>query len=153
MENIFAQLFLQFLPETLVLTFLTIIFLKTDLDIKKLLIISILNTITSFFYRLLPLTFGFHTILSIITLTFFVCYFFKVKLLTVFFAILKTFIIFGVVELISFNLFLLLTGNTTETVLNNQTLKTTAILLQSLILLLIGLLLYRKRMTEQKVKA
>jgi len=141
------------LPESLVVTFLIIIFLKIDLDIKKLLIISIINSIASFFYRLLPLTFGFHTILSLITMVTLSCYFFKIKPLTGFFAILKTFIIFTGVELISLNLFLLLTGNTADTVLNNQTLKTIAILLQSFVLLLIGLLLYRKRMTEQKAKA
>lgn len=62
------EVFLRSLPEEFLIIFAVYVFSKTDINVKKYIISSILYLIAVYIIRLLPIQYGVHTILNIIVI-------------------------------------------------------------------------------------
>lgn len=145
------SLFFQYIPEDIALTFVASVFLKINTQKVKVISIGAFVGIITFIIRLLPISFGFHTILSMIVLTVLLSIFFRVNGFKSFIAALKTYILLAVIEMISINTFIYLTGYTMEDMNQNPVIRTIAVLPQIIILFAVGLIIkyfYNKKSLE-----
>ncbi len=147
MSHIFSILF-QFIPENIALVLLAIIFLNKPPKFKIVTICGIIGGITLYLIRLIPLTFGIHTLVFILILSLSLSYIYKEKLLKTTFVSLKVFIILAIYEIIFTTIFLNYTSlNINLSILNNNLfLKTLIILPQTLMMYITALLLYKYKM-------
>ncbi len=78
LEKELLSLLLQDFPESIVITLAIFALLRLKFDFKKVFIISILQTFTNL-VRLLPIAFGMHTVILLITMTVYTRIFTKQK--------------------------------------------------------------------------
>ncbi len=136
-------LFLQYIPESITLVFVALVLLRLKVKHTKIFGIGIIMGITTFVIRLLPVSFGFHTVLSLILLTAALSLICKTNGFKTFIAALKTYILLAVIEMVSINSFIYLTGYTIEDMGQNPIIRTLAVLPQIIILFTVGLLIKR----------
>ncbi len=142
---IYTLLF-QFIPEGIALAFLSLVFLDKRTNLKNLLLIGGINGGTTFLFRLLPISFIFHTILAFLILTLLIKQIYNINIIDSFTAVLKSFIILGILELISINIFIKISNTDLKKILASPLLKTLALLLQVSIIFIIGFVLkYRRK--------
>ncbi|ADL13430.1 hypothetical protein [Acetohalobium arabaticum] len=142
----------QFILEGIALSFSTAIFLKIKIDNKKILIIGLISALLGFFFRKLPIVFGFHSILSILLFTILLNLFYKKEIVKCFIAVAKAFILLSVFEILTGNIFIYLTNKTVKEIINNPYLKTLAVLPQSILLFLLGFIMLQIRKRRDKVE-
>jgi hypothetical protein len=150
MSHIIA-LFLQFIPEGTALAFLATVFLKVQVNKNIVVIMGMIGGLSGYLFRMLPLTFGFHTILSILLQTVLLNYFYQKRVLDCFISILKPFILLFFCEIITANTLPYITNRPLEDILKNPLLKTIVVLPQVILLLLVGIiLLWMRNKKEQR---
>jgi len=133
-SNIIFALLLQDLPESLVMTLFVFSFLNFRLRDKKVLYVVLLQTITNL-VRLLPIAFGIHSVIMIITLAIYTRLFTKAQLSKVFMAVLICFAIIALAELAYSKPLLKLIDLPYETVFANPFLRAAFALPYEIILL------------------
>ena len=92
------SLLLQDFPESLVITMFVFSFLNRRLRDKKVLYVALLQTVTNL-VRLLPIAFGVHSVILIITLALYTRLFTKAPLSKTFLAVLISFALIALAEL------------------------------------------------------
>ena len=133
-SNIIFALLLQDFPESLVMTLFVFSFLNFRLRDKKVLYVVLLQTITNL-VRLLPIAFGIHSVIMIITLAIYTRLFTKAQLSKIFMAVLICFAIIALAELAYAKPLLKLIDLTYETVFANPFLRAAFALPYEIILL------------------
>ncbi|HLV09984.1 MAG TPA: hypothetical protein VKY40_07240 [Halanaerobiales bacterium] len=136
-QNLFTLLF-QYIPEEIAVVFMILVFLKNEINYKLILGLAVLMGFLTYLIRLLPIAFGFHSILSLIVLSLLISIIVKVNKFHIFIAVLKTAIILLLIEIVTINFFLHITGYTIEQVNHNMYIRTLAVLPQTIILFLIA---------------
>ncbi|MDN5347228.1 MAG: hypothetical protein PWP65_792 [Clostridia bacterium] len=136
--GIFYALLLQDFPESLVETMAVFSILNLRLRDKKVLFIALLQTLTNL-VRLLPIAFGMHTVILSLSLAIYTRLITKAQLSKIFLAILITFVIIGVVELIYSEPLLKVTGLKYETVFADPVLRAAFALPYEIVLLVVAL--------------
>ncbi len=151
-QVIFSILF-QFIPEGLALTYLSLIFLNKKTKLHNVLLIGCISGGTTFLFRILPLSFIMHTILAFLILTLIINHIYKINIIDCFIAVLKSFIILGILELISINIFIKTSGIELKQIMNNFLLKTLAILLHITLMFITGFIIkhIKKRKDEKSI--
>ncbi len=145
-KHIFSLLF-QFIPESSIMAFIIVVFLKKKPLLSKICLIGLVNGVLIYLFRLLPLTLGFHSIFSLFTYTILVILIIQSNFLPTFISILKSHILLTIVEIIFLNSFLYITNISMEKLLTDLSLRTFVVFAQNLLLLAIGLFIYRRRQT------
>lgn len=135
--NLF-ELLTQHIPETLAFSFTGSVFLKTQIKKKPVLIIGFGSGFLIFFLRKLPMTFGFHTFISIFLITIMFYYFYDKSGLDCFVAVLKTMLLLGILEIIFSYIFMYLLQINLDNIHQNTFLKTLVISPQNITLFLVG---------------
>jgi len=151
--NYIYSILFQHIPESLALAYTSTIFLFEKVFLKKILIIGILNGIIIFFLRLMPVSFGFHTIIFLIVFFVIIKYFYKKNILKSLIAVLKSFILLAVFESIFGYLAVFITGKSVELILSDPFLKSMVMIPQISSLFITGLIVknYRNKKTDNKV--
>ncbi len=132
------SLLLQDFPESLVITMFVFSFLNRRLRDKKVLYAALLQTITNL-VRLLPIAFGVHSVILIITLAFYTRLFTKAPLSKIFLAVLISFALIALAELAYTKPFLSLTGLSYEKAFTSPFLRAAFALPYEIILMGIAL--------------
>lgn len=145
-KHLFSLIF-QFIPESTVMAFIIVVFLKKKPVLRKLLLIGLINGVLVYLFRLLPLTLGFHSILSLFTFTIMIIFLFKSSFLQTFISTLKCYILLTIVEIIFLNSILFITDISMEKLFTDLVLRTFIVLTQNLLLFVIGLFIYKRRHT------
>jgi len=136
--NIIYALLLQDLPESLVATLLIFSILNLRLRDKKILFIAFLQAITNL-VRILPIAFGMHSVILIITLALYTRLFTKAQLSKIFMAVLICFAVIALAELTYVKPLLNLTNLTYETAFASPLLRAAFALPYEIILLALSL--------------
>jgi len=142
-ETELLNLILQDFPESLVNALACFAFLKLRFEWKKILIIALLQTITNL-VRLLPIAFGMHTIILLISLTIYIRIFTRLSLLNIFTATTSCFLIVVVLELIYIKPLLNITHLSYEYTASVPVLRAAFTLPYELVLLVLALFLNHK---------
>ena len=137
-SNIIYALLLQDFPESLVVTLFVFSILNLRLRDKKVLHIALLQTVTNL-VRLLPIAFGIHSVILIITLALYTRLFTKAQLSKIFMSILICFALIALAELAYAKPLLKLTNLTYETVFANPFLRAAFALPYEIFLLALSL--------------
>lgn len=135
--NLFYALLLQDLPESLALTLAVFSLLNLKLYDKRVLWIALLMTLINL-VRLLPIAFGMHSVILIISLGILISVFTGIKLSRVFIAVLICFAVIATAESIYVEPLIKLTGLKYEVVFNNPFLRSAFALPDLVIILLIA---------------
>jgi len=122
MELTISKLLFQAFPETLAIASLALALGGLKLELKSILFVGVLQTITAYLVRLLDLNYGVHTIVLIITLAFFLYIVLKIKLSRSLLAALLSIIILAVAETVLVTLILKIAGAEFTEVTENPTL-------------------------------
>ncbi|OCL28097.1 hypothetical protein U472_02570 [Orenia metallireducens] len=150
MSHIIA-LFLQFIPEETALAFLATVFLKVEIDKKTVLVIGLISGVAVYLFRMLPVTFGFHTIFLILLDTVLLNYFYQRRVLDCFSSILKPFILLFFCEIITANILHYISDKSIEELIRNPLIKTIVVLPQVILLFLVGIvILWMRDKKEQR---
>jgi hypothetical protein len=136
--NIIYALLLQDLPESLVVVLFIFSILNLRLRDKKILYVALIQTITNLI-RLLPVAFGVHSVILIITLALYTRLFTKAQLSKIFMAVLICFAVIALAELTYVKPLLNLTNLTYETAFANPFLRAAFALPYEIILLALSL--------------
>lgn len=131
------------LPEAMLVGVIGLLILCFKPTLKEITLIGILQAICSLFIRSLPLAFGVHSLLQIITFSLIICF---VLLIPYKFSVLAALLglsIYGSVEAVSAPFILTLTGLSLASVLDNVWLRLAFFLPEALILVIIILLIQR----------
>ena len=137
-SNIIFALLLQDFPESLVAVLFVFSILNLRLRDKKVLYVALLQTIIGL-VRLLPVAFGIHSVILIITLALYTRLFTKVQLSKVFMAVLICFAVVALAEITYTKPFLSLTGLSYETAFASPLLRAVFALLYEIIILALSL--------------
>ncbi|MFA5383093.1 MAG: hypothetical protein WC364_00190 [Eubacteriales bacterium] len=133
-----TALLIQDLPEGIVCTMAVFSFLCLRFDLKKIAAIAVLQSVTNL-VRLLPIAFGVHTVVLVISLAVYVYLITKSRLSRVFLAVLVVFLINGVVEMTYYMPLLKITGRTYQEVFASPVLRELYSLPYELVLLAVAL--------------
>ncbi|HAG11161.1 MAG TPA: hypothetical protein DCK76_07235 [Desulfotomaculum sp.] len=133
-----TALLIQDFPESIVCVMVVFSFLCLRFDFKKITAIAVLQTVTNL-VRLLPIAFGVHTVVLVISLAVYVHLITKIRLSRVFLTVIGTFVICGLVEMIYMMPLLNLTGRTYEEFFANPVLRELYSLPYELVLLAVAL--------------
>ena len=136
--NIIYALLLQDFPESLVVVLFVFSILNLRLRDKKILYVALIQTITNLI-RLLPVAFGVHSVILIITLALYTRLFTKAQLSKIFMAVLICFAVIALAELVCVKPLLNLTNLTYETAFANPFLRAAFALPYEIILLALSL--------------
>jgi hypothetical protein len=136
--NIIYALLLQDFPESLVEVLFVFSILNLRLRDKKILFIAFLQTITNL-VRDLPIAFGMHSVILIITLALYTRLFTKAQLSKIFMAVLICFAVVALAELTYFRPLLKVINLPYETVFANPFLRAACALPYEIILLALSL--------------
>ncbi|MFW6281991.1 MAG: hypothetical protein ACOC1O_04275 [bacterium] len=139
-ENYIFALFTQTIPESLAFSFTIAVFLKVKLKKKSIILIGLINGFLIYNIRLLPITFGFHTLFSLFIITILIYYFYNENILLCFTMSLKVFIILTLLELFYSFLILSFTDINLNLIMSKSYIKTLVMLPQTITLFLTGLL-------------
>lgn len=147
MRMTLLQLILQGIPEQIGLVILAFVLARAELNWKRLCILGTVLACTAFFLRMLPITFGLHTIILICLLVFFVANYSNANSTTAIMSTLISFICLIVFEIsihaTVFNIFQI----PIENILNSQTLMILSGLPQVILLYLTSFLVWKYRKT------
>ena len=138
LPNIIYALLLQDLPESLVVVLFIFSILNLRLRDKKILYVALIQTITNLI-RLLPVAFGVHSVILIITLALYTRLFTKAQLSKIFMAVLICFAVIALAELVCVKPLLNLTGLSYEKAFDNPFLRAAFALPYEIILLALSL--------------
>lgn len=136
--NILYALLLQDFPESVVITMAVFSLINFRLWDRRVLWVALLLTFTNL-VRLLPIAFGMHSVLLIISLAIFTRFFTKAKLSRIFLAVVVCYAILVTAEMIYAKPLLKMTGLSYETVFYNPFLRAAFALPYEIILLLLAL--------------
>ena len=139
------ELLTQSIPETLAVSFSVAVFLKVKLEKKPILLIGLIQGFIIHFLRKLPMTFGFHTIISIFILTIILYYVYDKSSLNCFISVLKTFILLTVLEVLFSYLIILLTQINVNIINQKPLLKTIVMLPHIIFLFIIGFFINKRQ--------
>jgi len=131
-------LLIQGLPESIVYTMVVFSFLCLRFDLRKIAAIAILQCIMNL-VLLLPIAFGVHTVVLIISLAIFIHFITKARLSRVFLAVFGVFAINGFLEMIYVAPLLKITGRTYQEAFANPVLRELYSLPYQLVLLAVAL--------------
>lgn len=132
--NFIISLLLQDFPESLVMTLFVFSILNLRLRDKKVLYVVLSQTVTNL-VRLLPIAFGVHSVILIITLALYTRLFTRAPLSKIFLAVLICFALVALAELAYTKPFLSLTGLSYEKAFANPFLRAAFALPYEVILL------------------
>lgn len=138
----FFELIIRGIPEGILFVFAVHIFSNTKIKFKNYVVSSILLTITIFLIRMLPISYGIHTILNIIMLVVITSVVLKISIIDSIRSGILTAILMFICEGINMGLIQLINGNEIEKIFSNPILKT-VYGLPSLIIFTIIILLYK----------
>jgi len=110
MKLTILQWLLQGIPESLALVTLALALAGEKLEMRRIALLGIIEAVIIFAIRLLPLTFGVHSILSIFSMALLLNLFLKVRFSRSLLSALIVIIALAVVETVSLSLILYLTG-------------------------------------------
>lgn len=154
LQRYLIELFLQSIPETIALSFAVTVFLGVKLEKKKIIGIGVIIGMLIFVLRNIPMiTFGFHSILTILIFTILLTKVYNTSSLNSFVATLKTFIALIFYEMIVVNLMLYFFDLNVEELLNDLLLKTSALWIQSIFIVLTAVIanvIINKKEIEEK---
>ncbi|GAB6137463.1 hypothetical protein [Halanaerobaculum tunisiense] len=142
------SLFLQSIPESIALVFSAVVFLKVTID-RRVVFIGLIQGLMVYFFRSLPITFGFHTILSLISYTILLTFFYKRRVLESFVSILKTIILLSIFEILTMNILVHIIDKPIEVIIENQLWKTIAMMPQIILLFLVGYIILQIRQKKE----
>ncbi len=149
MQNHIFSLVFQFIPETVVLAFIIAVFVMEKIDTRKIIILGLIEGVFVYLFRLLPLTFGYHSIFSLFTYTILAIVIFKTSFLNSFVAVLKSLILLTIIEIVFLNSVMFFTNINMEKLLSDLFLRSLIVLPQTLLLFLIGLFIYKKKQNQK----
>lgn len=135
--TLFSLLF-QGIPEIIALTSLAFTLAKADTDWKKISILGSVLAIAIYLIRLLPITFGIHTIICIALLIIFVNTVAKVDISTSVFSAISSMIILILVETLTNNLIFYIFNFSINTITEDPFLATIVGIPQVIILFLVN---------------
>lgn len=145
----FLELVTRGVPESFLFVYSVYIITNTKIDNKKYFLSSIMLALIGFFNRLLPISYGIHTILNIIVLVILSTYIIKINVLQSIKASLLICIIMFICEGVNMFLIQILYGDNIVKVLTNPVLKTLygipSLIMTTIIILIIKFLLNKKR--------
>ncbi len=136
--DILYALLLQDFPESVAVTMAVFSLINFRLWDRRVLWVALLLTFTNL-VRLLPIAFGMHSVILIISLAIFTCFFTKAKLSRIFLAIVVCYAILAIAEVLYIKPLLNITGLSYETVFFNPFLRAAFALPYEIILLLLAL--------------
>ena len=113
------QWLLQGIPESLALVTLALTLAGEKLEMRRIALLGIAHAVIIFAIRLLPLTFGVHSILSLFTIALLLNLFLKVRFSRSLLSALIVMIALAIFETVSFSLLLHLTGLSYEQLAEN----------------------------------
>ena len=150
--NFIIPLIFQGIFEGIVLTFNSVIFLKTELEWKKILLIASICGSAVYIIRLVPMTFGLHVILGFIILSILLKNIYKKPLLECFMSVIKSIILLSIFEIICISLIVYISGIKQEEIMATPILKTLVLQPHILLMFLTGnlILKYRKINKEER---
>lgn len=138
----FFEFIVRSIPESILFVFAVYIFSNTKIKFRKYIFSSILLAITTFLIRMLPISYGIHTILNIIMLVIIASSVIKISVIDSIRAGILTAILMFICEGINMVLIQLIHRNEIGEIFTNPILKT-AYGLPSLIIFTILLLIYK----------
>lgn len=138
----FFELIIRGIPEGILFVFAVHIFSNTKIKFKNYVVSSIILTTTIFLIRMLPISYGIHTILNIIMLVVITSVVLKISIIDSIRSGILTAILMFICEGINMGLIQLINGNEIEKIFSNPILKT-VYGLPSLIIFTIIILLYK----------
>ena len=145
----FLELVTRGVPESFLFVYSVYIITNTKIDNKKYFLSSIMLALIGFFNRLLPISYGIHTILNIIVLVILSTCIIKINVLQSIKASLLICIIMFICEGVNMFLIQILYGDNIVKVLTNPVLKTLygipSLIMTTIIILIIKFLLNKKR--------
>ena len=150
MEIPLPALIIQGLPEQIAVMTLAFVFAKIRLEWKKIIIFAIIMTLTVYLLRMLPITFGIHTIVLLGLQFFFLIQFCQVHVLEALRACLISVLLLIMVEYICFTLFTVLFGISFETYMNDVTTRILISWPQVIVLFLISFIVLKVRTGREK---
>ncbi len=124
MEMSLFRLIFYGIPENIAIVAIAFALAKAKFEWKRIVLMGILMALTAYVIRLIPVTFGVHTIVCLGLLVFLLSYFAKVDLTRTITSVLITYIILALVETISRSILLKLLNWSIEDVMNNELLIT-----------------------------
>ena len=133
-----TALLVQALPESIVFAMVVFSFLCLRFDLKKIATIAMLQSLTNL-VSLLPIAFGVHTVVLVISLAFYVHLMTKMHLSRVFMAVFFTFVATGLIEMIYTMPLLKITGRTYQEVFTSPVLREVYSIPCQLVLLAVAL--------------
>lgn len=136
--SIVYALLLQDFPESLVFTMAVFSLLNLRIKDKKVLAVALLQTLTNL-VRLLPISFGMHSVILVLSLAVYTRLFTRAQLSKIFLAVLLCFAVTAATELIYARPLLNLTGLQYEEVFANPFLRAAFALPYTVLLLLLAL--------------
>jgi len=136
------ELFTQHIPEAIALSFTATVFLKAKLNIKLVFIIGLVHGTVIHILRNSPLTFGYHTVISLLLMTLMLKFFFEKNSLESFISVLKTIIILTITELFFISIIIRYTFIDSEIIQTDPLIRSLSTLPQTLLLMLIGIIIY-----------
>lgn len=121
MQIPFLAVIIQGIPEQIAVVTLAFVIAKLPLEWRKIILLGITLALTSYAVRLLPITFGIHTILLIGLLFFLVFKFGQCALNTALIASLASFLTLIIVETISISALMYMSNLTPDTIFSDTT--------------------------------
>ena len=146
------QWLLQGIPESLALVTLALALAGEKLEMRRIALIGIAHAVIIFIIRLLPLTFGVHSILSLFTIALLLTIFLKVRFSRSLLSALIVLIVLAAAETVSFSLFLYLTGLSYEQLKENIFIYSMSGWPQVILLFLLALAVHRWQQGRRSLK-
>lgn len=143
------EFFGRLIPEALILVFAAYAFSKIKVDVKRYTLATILLSMCVFAIRLLPINYGVHTILNIITLTIIGVSIMKIETIKVIKSSIITAVLLYICEGINVAVLRLLIGSELDNIIKNEMLKT-VYFLPSLMILALIVIVYYKYLKKRK---
>ncbi len=141
----FLALILQGIPEQIAIVTLAFVIAKIPLEGKKIIPIGLVIAFSSYFLRLLPITFGIHTIIIMVLLFILLFKVGKSNINTSLIASLISFLTIIIVETICLSLLMPAFGVTSEILFTNTTIRILISLPQVLVLFVLAFILLKIR--------
>ncbi len=151
-QKILIEYFLQSIPESMAIFIVITAFLKKRFNFKMILILGFTAGLAIKILRMLPMTFGFHTIIQLIIVTMLTKLAYETSILNCFFATIKTILILTIYEMISLNGIAYFTEFDMKVLITNPLTRSLLMLPQLLLLILTGILItyLQKGKVEEK---
>lgn len=142
---------LQGIPECMATITLAFVLAEIRLKWKNIALYGFILALVTYFVRLLPITFGTHTVIFMGFVFILLIYFFQVSIFTAFKASLISYLLLIIIEYTCLSLFSALYNLSFEVFLTDVTIRILATLPQVFILFIIAFIILKVR-TERKMK-